>query len=379
MDKKILNYTDFRHPYFKSALAKVRGADNILVWGDEDPDGITATAIMVRCLRRIGKNVIYHIPSRKKEGIGLNRKKLKYFIDRREFDLLITVDCGSVNAEEIQYLNECSKDVIITDHHIPYKGRYDSAEIINPHILNNESFTHLAGAGVALIFAVYLEKQILQFRQYNDVLADNEYYLVLASIGTKCDRVTIKGLNQSIIKYIDMTYKYFPVLAAVGEDEICGLVHQSKTERNKNPLVEIFTGRYSQKRAEQTVRKLVSRKKRAERKMERLKKQAFDRADASGSFIIYIDRTMDGGFAGLIASALKDRYKKPCCVIAKRNSDLIGEARSDGEINWVDTLSGFSDYFQNWGGHKQAAGFTIKEERLDEFINSITADIDNLQ
>lgn len=379
MDKKILNYRDFRHPYFKSALAKIESADNILVWGDEDPDGITATAIMLRSLRKTGKNVMYHIPSRKKEGIGLNRKKLKYFIDRREFDLLITVDCGSVNAEEIQYLNECGKDIIITDHHIPYKGRFDGVEIINPHILNNESFNHLAGAGVALIFAVYLEKHMLQFRQYNDVLETNEHYLALASIGTKCDRVKIGGLNQYIIQYIDMIYKYFPLLSDIEKDDICALVYQSKTERNRNPLVEIFTGRYSQKRSEQILKKLIGQKKRAVRKMERLKKQAFDKADTSGSVIIYIDRNMDGGFAGLIASALKDRYKKPSCVIARRNSDLIGEARSDGDINWVDTLSDFSDYFQNWGGHKEAAGFTIKEEKLDEFIDSITADIDNLQ
>lgn len=379
MDKKILNYTDFRHPYFKSALAKVRDADNILVWGDEDPDGITATAIMLRSLRRIGKDAIYHIPSRKKEGIGLNRKKLKYFIEKKEFDLLITVDCGSVNAEEIHYLNECGKDVIITDHHIPYKGRYDSVEIINPHILNNESFNNLAGAGVALIFAVYLEKHMLQLRQYNDALINNEHSLVLASIGTKCDRVKIRGLNQYITGYIDKIYKYFPFLEDIEKDDICGLVHQSKTERNRNPFVEILAGRYSLKRSAQTVRRLMDKKNRAEMKIERIKKQVFKRADTSGNVIIYIDRNMDGEFAGLIASALKDRYEKPCCVIARRNSDLIGEARSDGDINWVKTLSDFSDYFQNWGGHKEAAGFTIKEEKLDEFIDSITADIDNLQ
>ncbi|MEO0236915.1 MAG: DHH family phosphoesterase [candidate division WOR-3 bacterium] len=370
---------DFSYIDFKKSLLIIKNSRKILVWGDEDADGITATIILARTLKSLGKSVEYFIPSRLKDGIGLVEKKVNYFL-KKDFDTFITVDCGSVNYEIIKKIKLSGKNVIITDHHIPYKERIDKVPYINPYFMKSKKFKNLSGSGVSFIFSIYLLKKFKKVKTYYDAFLFDPLNISLAAVGTKCDKVKVDKTNEQILKYHDGIFYFIPLIKEFDFDEtnICGIFANSKTIRLKNPMVEFFLNENTKQNfyifLKNTKKRIENFKKKIEKYTQELDKKSYE----DKKFIIIIS-DIDYKYVGVLSSILSKKYNRPVCVIGKKRKVYSAECRYDGEnFNWLEILKLFEKFFEGYGGHKKAAGFEIKKEKIDEFVSEFNNRLNSL-
>lgn len=381
MDNYLLNKKDFSYKYFSDALKIVKMSRRILVWGDEDADGITSTAILVRSLRSAGKKTDYFIPSRKRDGIGITLKGLKK-IQRKSFDTLITVDCGSVNSSEIEELIKRNKKVIITDHHIPHSRLVHGVPYINPHILKNEKFKHLSGAGVAFVFSVYLQNELGLCSSLKESWDFDRKNLSLTGLGTRCDRVKMNSLNSLFVSSAEKLSYHFKEIKDSGlkDEELCSAVTSSKTRITRNMMVEIFTESSNPAHKEKVKYLKICRKRAIEYKknINRLYGRIKRKTEIKGAKkrLLIFDRQIEHKYIGVIAGRLSEELKKPVCIIGAKGRYLSGECRSVKPYDWVGVLEGYKNFFLSWGGHRQAAGFTLKGEMIEHFIDVFNTDSD---
>ncbi|MEO0281762.1 MAG: DHH family phosphoesterase [candidate division WOR-3 bacterium] len=361
---------DFSYIDFKKSFHVLKDSKKILVWGDEDADGITATIIMVRTLKSLGKNVWYFIPSRLKDGIGLVEKKVNYFL-KKDFDTIVTVDCGSVNYDIIKKIKLSGKNLIITDHHIPYKDRVEKVSYINPYFMKSNKFRNLSGSGVSFIFSIYLLKNFKKVKNYYDAFLFDPLNICLAAVGTKCDKVKIDKTNEEILKYFDGIFYHIPLIREFDFDEsnICGIFANSKTLRLKNPIVEFILNENMRQNfyifLKITKRNIENFKKKIEKYSQELDEKSY----IDKKYIMIVS-DIDYKYVGVLSSILSKKYNKPVCVIGKKRKVYGGECRYDDEhFNWLEILKLFEKFFEGYGGHKKAAGFEIKKEKIDEFVS----------
>jgi len=374
MVRTYLKNKDFEEPCFNKAFRILNASKKVLIWGDEDPDGITATSIMKILFDFIGIENIYYVPSRKNDGIGLNIGSLESMMNLG-FDTVITVDCGIVNNKQIKYLKNRHINVIITDHHIPYNKLEKGAVYIDTHLLKNRKFSHLSGAGLSLAFSLYAASKKLDIEFDKIDVNILRKVFALASIGTKCDRVQIKGYNKKIrmsALQISDTYEVFSKFK--DENEMCGIIASSKTSGRKNSAVEIFTGLSTERKAELQAGKMNQSRINFRLTADRWLKLVRKKIDLSKRMIIVKDLRLDAQFSGIIASRLTEELHKPVLIISKRGKNYSGESRSEGKFNWIELFEKYSNLFISWGGHKQAAGFSIKKEHIDAFIDMLDDD-----
>lgn len=373
MGRTYLKKPHFTGPVFRKAFSLLKKSGKILVYGDEDPDGMTASAILTDVLIKTGFNADYYVPSRDKEGIGLNKKRIRYFADRG-VDLIITVDCGSVNHDEIEYAASLGLNVIITDHHIPYKGIPKSVPFINHHVLDESYFNHLSGSGTALIFAAYIFKKMTG-KKCEELFAEMPHLQALAGIGTLCDKVKKTPYNRHLISEIKHMPEFFPEFRDCSSEQcICGIIHGSKTTGLKNPAVDIFLGRIKAGKAAKQVG-IWKRKKTVYRKnLEKLMKKIEKKTDINSNVILIYAPDIRSQYTGALASMITYKYRKPVCIIGRRNGILTGEARASVRFRWVSVLKKYAQFFENWGGHDPAAGFSIRRKNVEAFIDRFNTD-----
>lgn len=362
---------DFFDSSFLKSYHIIKKAKKILVWGDEDSDGITATIVLLRSLKKINKKVEYFIPSREFDGIGLTESKLSYFL-KKDFDTFVTVDCGSVNSSQIEIIKKNKKNIVITDHHIPYEPLVKGVPYINPHLLSSKKFKNLSGCGVSFIFSLFLLKKFKLYDNFTEIFFNDPLSLSLTAIGTLCDKVKLSGLNKSFIEYLDGILYIIPYLKEVrfDKDNICGLFSNSKTEGFKNPLVEFFISENFDFIFYEYVKKIRKKSIIFQKNLEKNLKMVEDQNFENKRIIVLFKKNIEYKYIGMIAAILSKKIDKPVCVIGKRGKRLSGECRFNGNrFNWLNILKIFKNYFESYGGHKKAAGFSIKEENVDEFID----------
>ncbi|MFN3699209.1 MAG: single-stranded-DNA-specific exonuclease RecJ, partial [Dictyoglomus sp.] len=180
-----------------SFLIKLREAKRkILIFGDYDVDGITATVLLYKTLSNWGWNVSYYIPHRLEEGYGLKEKSVKRALAQNEFvSLIITVDCGIKSKKEVEYLRRNGVEVIITDHHIPDLECLPQALLVFNPYLNNYPYPYMAGVGVAFKFLKVLGEAV------GEDIFKEEGVLELVTLGTLGDLMELKEENRIIVKY----------------------------------------------------------------------------------------------------------------------------------------------------------------------------------
>lgn len=374
MDRTGLTGRDFSQQCFKKALDILIRSKKVLIWGDEDPDGITAVSIMKTAFDEAGIPNIYYVPSRKSDGIGLNASKLKS-LSKKKYDTVITVDCGIVNSTEIRSLIKKKINVIITDHHIPYRKLERGAVYIDTHMLANRKFRHLSGAGLSAVFSLYILSEARKTEIDELDSSKVERIFSLASLGTLCDRVEIKGYNRKIMELSSPVNRIFPSFYKFsGNGELCGIISSSKTDGAENPAVDIFTGKIRGKRAERIVKKLKRERDDYSSKAGKWHSNLRKKTDPGKNLIILRDLRMDSKYSGMAASRISEELKKPVLIIARRGAGYSGEARSSIRFNWIKVFKKYSGMFTSWGGHRQAAGFSIKKEKIDAFIGLLDDD-----
>ena len=178
--------------------------DKIAIYGDYDVDGITSTAICVKCMRALGVECIWHLPTRDGEGYGLNQNAIDEILTSGA-KLMITVDCGISGGADVAYARSHGLKVVVTDHHSPDAMLPDADAVVNPKRADDTSgLTYLAGVGVAFMTMVALRRELKSRKLSNDMRArvdalDLMQYLDLVALGTICDTMPLVGLNRAFV------------------------------------------------------------------------------------------------------------------------------------------------------------------------------------
>lgn len=370
----------------------IRGGERICVYGDYDVDGITSTCLLTSHLRTLGGNVLPYVPNRLSEGYSLNRETLEE-LKQQEISLIITVDCGITNIEETCYARSLGIDIVITDHHECKPELPQAAAVVNPHQPGCPyPFKHLAGVGVALKLVLALTPHDLReavFLAYSD----------LAAIGTVADVMELTGENRAIVTIglqrlmetrrpglrmllqesglegknltsTSISYSLAPRLNAAGRMGCPELAVKLLLTRSEEQALSYAKQLCDLNRERQAV-ELDTFQQCAML----LEKHPSMREHS----IILVGENWHQGVIGIVASRLVERYQLPTFMICMEKGRGKGSCRSCVEgFSLFDALEQCADLLDTFGGHEQAAGFTIPMENIPEFrsrIHTITSNI----
>lgn len=362
----------------------IKNKERIVIFGDYDADGVTATAVLVRMLKKIGAQVSYRIPHRLKDGYSLKN----YFLDElKELDVkvLITVDNGIAAAREIAYANELGMDIIVTDHHTPpSKDNLPKAvATLNPKLEGCPyPFKELSGSGVALKLAEALGSAFIPDRKERDVFIRTLYQIAI--IGLIADCTPLIGENRAMVKIGLQSMREEPIRGLEKLMEIAGVDPKTLNAigiafmiaprlNAAGRLDSAYEALHLFLNTTETVDEIAKKLHdlNAERRTvtEEFSKEAhllLAEQDHSQRMIIVDSPNWNSGINGLIASRLVEKYAKPVIVLADKGDDLVASCRSIEEFNIIAALTEVSDLFEHFGGHPGAAGFSIKKEKYAE-------------
>ena len=368
-------------PEMGKAVARIMRAtlsgEIIAVFGDFDADGVTATALLVQGLEKMGGKVIPYIPHRVDEGHGLNVPALEK-LRQQGVSLVVTVDCGITADAEAEQARQIGLDLIITDHHEVTGPIPKALAAVNPK--RNDSaypFRELAGVGVAFKFLQALFRATGRDDQ-------TDAFLDLVALGTVADMVPLLGENRYLVKrgleilnttdrlgiremitcagrevgQLDaesISYALAPRLNAAGRLDHAAvsydlLVADSPQEARK--LADLLELRNTERQG------LTSQ-------FMALAEEKLLPIDPSTPLLMVADEEFHAGVNGVVAGKLVDKYYRPALVVEVREEESMGSARSIPEFNIAAALSECRDLLSHFGGHAQAAGFVAPNENID--------------
>ncbi|MFW5962603.1 MAG: single-stranded-DNA-specific exonuclease RecJ [bacterium] len=362
-------------------IKSIKDNEHIVIYGDYDIDGLTATAILVKALRELGcVNVSFYIPDRNAEGYGLNNEAVEKLAQNHE--LMITVDLGIVNQKEVEIAQKNGMDVIITDHHLPQTEKIPNAfAIINPHYHKKYPFEDLAGCGVAFKLA----ERLMQVYKKDENIQLRREYFDFATIGTIGDCVPLLGENRTIVK-IGLSQ-----LSKTENQGLAALIKKSGLRANSISATDVSfsiaplinaASRMSEvqivldlllsedeKEIEKLAKKLVRLNNKRKKLVDEQTDFAFDMMKGNIprdiKVIVLSHINFDEGLAGIIASRVAEKYSLPTIIIDASSGK--GSARSVGSVNIFEGIKSCSDLLIKFGGHQMAAGLKIDIDNLEEF------------
>ena len=370
-------------------IRAINDREKVVVYGDYDADGVTSVAVLVKFLLDIHHTVTYYIPDRIKEGYGLNGPA----IDRMKADgvtLLITVDCGISDHEQISYARSCGIDTIILDHHEVPQNLPDAVAIINQHRKDcNFPFKDLAAVGIVFNFLIALRGRLRKDGFWGDRKYPNlREYLDLVALGTIGDICPLVDENRIFAKIgLDLITDCKRV-GLVALKETCGVENQvidsGKASFCLIPRINA-AGRVAS--ANDAVRLLLTEDIGEARLIAQdldicnRKRQAMEK-NILNEILGEIERTIDPekvrslvfasekwhpGVIGIVASKLVDRYYRPTILISLKDGIGKGSGRSVADFNIFEGLKECDSLLLSYGGHRYAAGISIREEDIKEF------------
>lgn len=366
----------------------IRDSENILIYGDNDVDGMTGTALLTEFLQTLGANVYFYASNRGTSRQSLIVEALEYAL-KNECKLLITVDCGITAAAEIAKVVEKNIDVIITDHHEPTDKIPHCVATLNPKLLNNSYPNRdLTGVGVAFKLAHAITNQMVAEGRITPKKVDLKRYLDLVALGTISDMGSLKGENRILVRYgIRQLRKTKRIgltklisISDVDLNELSTFIIASKIAPRLNSLgriddpqkgVEVLLIRNTQvaeKMAQELDLNNIERQK-----IERTMSAEVETLIASNpeimqqkAIIIHSEKWHPGVIA-IISTRIAKVYNRPTIVMAIDKEIGKGSLRSIPEFPLLSVLKDCSDLLINFGGHDFAAGLTIKESNIEEF------------
>lgn len=355
--------------------------ETITIVGDYDVDGVISTTIMLEFFNQIGKKVNHIIPNRFEHGYGLSPK----IVDLIEKGLVITVDNGISAYEASRLLKEKGIDLIITDHHTVGEKVPLAYAIVNPKQRDcNFEFKEICGAQVAWYLCAAIKKELNLDVNMSDFL-DLLCIAIIADImpmtalnytfvkqGLKkiktSQREALKKLNELIGKTVlvsdDVGFYIAPKLNSAGRMDDASLALSfllSKTSQDANEALFLLDELNNYRK---TLQEEISRK-------------ASLKTDENDNAVVVWGEDWHEGVIGIVASKLSNQFKKPAFIFSIHNGIAKGSARANANINLYDVISKASHLLLGFGGHKNAAGLSIKEENLDEFkriVNDVLKD-----
>ena len=359
----------------KSAIAT---KEKILVYGDYDVDGTTSVAMMYSFLQKFNKTIEYYIPCRYEEGYGISLKGIDY-AKTNNFSLIIALDCGIRAVDQIDYANEKGIDFIICDHHNPGEKVPEARAILNPKQIDCDyPYKELSGCGVGfkLIQAVSKNEGIEFFKITE--------YLDLLTVSIAADIVPMTGENRVLsffgLKQINSNPR--PGLRALMEianrtkkltisDVVFGIaprINAAGRIEHAKKAVEILVEQDYEK-AIQFAEKIEENNQTRRVLDKNITKEALDRVDKTKKSTVVFSDNWHKGVVGIVASRLIETHYKPTIVLAEKNGMLTGSARSVHDFDLYEAISKCAHLCEKFGGHKYAAGLSIKRENLPQFID----------
>lgn len=383
-------------PDMKLAVDRIitakNNAERIIIYGDYDVDGITATSILFLFLKTIIKDVSFYIPDRINEGYGISEEAVDY-LTKNSFELMITVDCGitaKVRLEQIETnlaLQNRKMDIIITDHHKPDPEIYPAAlAIINPHLSKSEyPFSKLCGAGVAF----KLVQALCESLGFGDKYLE---YVDLAALGTVADIVSITDENRVIVWAGIKKLKRQPNLGTAALFQVVNMknddvdswklafllaprINAAGRMGDASRGVRLFIAEKASD-AELLAKELNLENYKRKKVQEEIFRKALAAVDADSEYckqkvIVVCGEEWHLGVIGIVASMLVERYNKPCFVISISGENATGSARSIEGFNIYSGMEYCSELLERYGGHEKAGGLTIKTENTKRFTKKI--------
>ncbi len=358
----------------------------IAVYGDYDVDGITATALLTEFLSRRGGRVISYIPDRIEEGYGLNRQALRR-LKERGASLIVTVDNGITAEAEVAYAGELGLDVVITDHHHCKSGLPAAVAVVDPRRPDCDyPFPELAGVGVALKLALALTAE-------EDRPAVLDRFGDLAAIGTVADVMPLTGENRAIVtlglEALSRTRR--PGLLALLR-EACPNQTVPTAANVSYGLAPRINAAGRMERAEVALELLLTRDPargqalaealcELNRERQVLEQHIFKTCteklsrhpELASPAIIMAGEGWHQGVVGIVASRLTEIYACPAFMISLEHGRGKASCRSYGGFHLFEALCRCAPLLEEFGGHAQAAGFTILEENIPAFTRQMTA------
>lgn len=368
-------------------LRAVDEGERIVIYGDYDCDGVTATAILYTELLNMGADVGYYIPERESEGYGLNKNALKALADAGT-NLIVTVDNGISALEEAQLAADLGMDLVITDHHQPGSELPPACAVVNPHRIEDRcEFKDLCGAGVALKLAAALED--------GDTEGALERFGEIAAIGTVGDVVPLLGENRLIVQrgLQSMPFTEHPGLRA-----LCEAAGRDITKLTAQDIAFMLAPRInaagrmgSAKLAFQLL--ICEDEDEARVLAERLCTQNQRRQDAEQQILLQVEEKLaknpnllkgrllilagenwSHGVIGIVCARLLEKYGKPVLLMTQDENGLLrGSARSLGDFHLFRALTENADLLVQYGGHKLAAGFSLEKANYAAFKKGMEA------
>lgn len=372
-------------------LSAIEEDEKICIYGDYDADGITSTVVLMETLSQLTDQVSYYIPSRFDEGYGLNCTALDK-IKAAGVDLVVTVDCGSVSCEEVDYARRIGLKILVTDHHT-IKDQIADCLVINPMQPGCPyPFKHLAGVGVAFKLAQAIAAETgLDKRIINRTLD-------LVGIGTIGDIVPLVDENRTLAKYgIRATnVSKRPGLTALLEGvslkqgSICSenisyiiVPHFNASGRMDSARVAARLMLEKQKDSVQDgVDKLIAcnqrRKQLQAETFEQCRQLVETRYRGDLFYVIDLPEAHEG-ITGIVAGKVKETYNRPTVIVTPTAGHCLkGTGRSIEGVNIYELLSENRELFQRFGGHSAACGFTMKEENLELLRQNLNQSMERL-
>jgi single-stranded-DNA-specific exonuclease len=371
-------------PDFEIAVRRIFQAierqERILVWGHDDLDGITAVLIMLKVLSGLQARVSFHIPTKGKDKHGLDARFVAALPVADRPGLIITVDCGISNHGDIEQLQAQGIDVIVTDHHEVVLPVPPAVAVVDPKRRDSDyPDPMLTGAGVALKLMIGLaqERLGLTIAQFLSAQAD---LLGLVTLGTIADRAPLTGENRILVKagFEQLLKTRLPAVRAVLDNLKTdnGQLTVGSFLSELLPLFASANGRegvgkfLSSDTAEvqQWVQELAVRSQEWRQEAERTLSLAQENVRLGDGILFVQHPELSLRALGFSAARLKDRYQLPAIVLGKRGDVWVGECRGIEGVDLMELLQALRGFFIDFGGHKKAAGFTIRAELVPEFI-----------
>lgn len=374
-------------PDIDRAVARIQSArlagECVAVYGDFDADGVTGTALLTLALRRFGISAEAYIPHRVYEGHGLNSTAIDKLANRG-VTLILTVDCGVTNVEEIDYASSRGIDTIVTDHHVAPPEIPTAVAVINPHAPHSHyGFSHLTGVGMAFKLSQMLLEPYWG-SGWDDRLAE------LAAIGTITDMAPLLGENRYIVAngLAKLKRTTSPGLIAlldagrVEPDQVDAdtvgftigprLNAAGRLGHAQKALDLLLTE--SSEDAQLLVAQLNETNKERQTLTDDTLKQARDLVDGSGYPMVFVGSSdFNPGIVGLVAGRLAEELGVPAVVYSEDSGLIRASCRSAPGFHWADSLETCSDLLDRFGGHAQAAGFSCRSDLLPTLRSRLMA------
>lgn len=376
----------------QQAVAK---EEKIIVHGDYDADGVCSAALLWTTLQALGAKVDVYLPHREREGYGLNLQTIDHLHKVHKAQLVITCDCGTSNAEEVERARVLGMDVIITDHHHEPLKRPKAFALLNPQLKDSGyPFPHLAGSGVAFKLAQALIRKsgLEKIGQYTPE-GFEKWLLDYVAISTVTDFMPMLGENRTLVKYglvvlrksprpglralsqamssrqddIDTTsigFQIGPRLNAAGRMDHASTAFRLLISKDEQEALSLAIAlNQSNLERQQLTEKIY-----------RGAKSYIGEVKDDDKIIIARGEGWPVGILGLVAGKLTDEYQRPALVMSQNEKEIVGSGRSIEQYDITEALKRSQQYLLRFGGHAAACGFTLAAENCDSFLTAITKD-----